>query len=169
MRGLVAAITFLLILLLSFVCAFGQRGHYIYVQSAGSHAVRVRYSASPIKYDEAFVNPAFIAPKLSSGVTLTGTGNILHTHADNNAFEVTTQAKPFMLTIKKQGRLIQQFTIDTVTGKLSFLINDGPVMGLGEGSETMDKRGAFYNMKQGQTYPNPEKWIASIPVPFLIG
>ncbi|MBC7399507.1 MAG: DUF5110 domain-containing protein [Mucilaginibacter sp.] len=164
MRGLVAAITFLLILLLSFVCAFGQRGHYIYVQTAGSHATRVRYSTEPINYDEPPANPAFIDQKWNYGSTLPSWINILQTGGG-----VTIQAKPFIVTIKKEGRVLQQISLDTLTGKLSFLINNGPIMGLGEGSETMDKRGAFYNMKQGQTYPNPEKWIASIPVPFLIG
>ena len=59
--------------------------------------------------------------------------------------------------------------IDQKTGGLSFDISDGPVLGLGEGSEKFDKRGAFYNMKNGQINPNAKKWKASIPVPFLIG
>ncbi|MBN1127764.1 MAG: glycoside hydrolase family 31 protein [Chitinispirillaceae bacterium] len=72
--------------------------------------------------------------------------------------EVTVQASglsvaivpssPLLVTVRRgTGTLIQQFSIDTGTGVVSFPLGTGQVFGLGGGfAQQMNRRGASYNM-----------------------
>jgi len=137
---------------------------YLLVQSAGLHSIRIRLSNKPGDEKTLPDNPAFIKREWSKAIPLiAGTATV-------NGLSVRVQSNPLIIRIKnKSGSVSQTFTIDQKTGGLTFAVDDGPVLGLGEGSEKFDKRGAFYNMKNGQVNPSAKKWKASIPVPFLIG
>ena len=60
---------------------------------------------------------------------------------------------PDPLTIRieaKDGRLVQELRPDMQTGTLSFLLDDKPVLGFGEGGPQFDRRGETYTNRNGQ-------------------
>jgi alpha-glucosidase (family GH31 glycosyl hydrolase) len=134
------------------------------IQPADLHSFRIKLSNKPGDEGTPPDNPAFIQHTWGKSIPINkGMATV-------NGMSVTIQYNPLTIHVKnKNGSISQTFTVDEKTGGLSFNIDDGPVLGLGEGSEKLDKRGAYYAMKQGQVNPNAKKWIASIPVPFLIG
>jgi len=82
------------------------------------------------------------------------------------------KAQPLTISVHRaDGSLLQELVLEDVTsGAVSFHI-DAPVYGLGEGEHQFDRRGANYQMINGQ-----HGWPgllathgATIPVPFLIG
>jgi alpha-glucosidase/alpha-D-xyloside xylohydrolase len=83
--------------------------------------------------------------------------------------QFTVSAKPFKLRFENSaGRLVQEIVMDRDTGALTFHLGNGPVLGLGEGAQQFDRRGAFYPMKNGQATWNMQEIGACIPIPLLI-
>src|ERR1700761_5995767 len=111
------------------------------IQQSSAHSIRIRLS------DKAGVpdNPAFIRHDWGSPV------DIKSNHAAVSGLDIQVSYNPLTINITNKNKTVSQtFTVDQKTGELSFGIDDGPVLGLGEGSEKFDKRGAFYPMKNGQ-------------------
>jgi alpha-glucosidase/alpha-D-xyloside xylohydrolase len=65
---------------------------------------------------------------------------------------------------------VQQLEFNDSDGTNSFSFHtDAPVFGLGEGEQQFDRRGHYYQMRNGQMAPWLATHGATIPVPFLIG
>jgi alpha-glucosidase/alpha-D-xyloside xylohydrolase len=85
--------------------------------------------------------------------------------------KLRVQLKPEPLTVSisgSSGKVAQELIIAEADGAISFRVN-APVLGLGEGAQQFDRRGALYAMKDGWgawDRPVLGSWIA---VPFLIG
>jgi alpha-glucosidase/alpha-D-xyloside xylohydrolase len=137
---------------------------HLVIQQSGPHSVRIKLSNTPGDENEAPNNPAFIEHSWGKPVQLVGGS------ATVSGLNIKVNYNPLTISINNKAKTVSQsFTVDGKTGVLSFGIADGPVLGLGEGSEKFDKRGAIYTMKNGQVNRDDKMWIASIPVPFLIG
>jgi alpha-glucosidase/alpha-D-xyloside xylohydrolase len=81
---------------------------------------------------------------------------------------VKIKADPFTITVRGPGdQLVQEFTFGG-DGALGFR-TAAPVLGLGEGGPTFDRRGHSYPMLNGQRAPLLATHGGTIPVPFLIG
>ncbi len=85
-------------------------------------------------------------------------------------FSVQATADPLTITIESaKGHTLQQFTVDKVSGVLSFQIGNAPLLGLGEGGPQFDRRGAFDRMRSGQGGYKLETHGGRVPIPWLIG
>src|SRR5262249_15183895 len=79
---------------------------------------------------------------------------------------------PDPLTIRveaKDGRLVQQLRPDLQTGALSFMLDDKPVLGFGEGGPQSDRRGETYTNRNGQGGYQLRTHGGRVPIQWLIG
>jgi alpha-glucosidase/alpha-D-xyloside xylohydrolase len=84
-------------------------------------------------------------------------------------FRLTVRPRPLTVSIRQRdGRLVQEFVFEDA-GRTILFRTDDPVLGLGEGAQQFDRRGAFYPMINGQVAPWLATHGATIPVPFVIG
>ncbi len=67
------------------------------------------------------------------------------------------------------GRVVQKLSIDPETGALTFLLGDGPVLGLGEGGPQFDRRGYVDRMRSGQGGYQLRTHGGRVPIQWLIG
>ncbi len=137
---------------------------HLVIQQSGPHSIRIKLSNKPGDENDAPDNPAFIAHDWGKPIPLHAG------HASVSGLNIQVSYDPLTISITNKSNTVSQtFTVDQQTGQLSFGIDDGPVLGLGEGNEKFDKRDSLYQMKNGQVNREDKMWIASIPVPFLIG
>lgn len=85
--------------------------------------------------------------------------NLEVTSPDPLNFVITTAA----------GRVVQNLRIDRETGVLTFLLGDGPVLGLGEGGRQFDRRGEVDRMRSGQGGYQLRTHGGRVPIQWLIG
>jgi alpha-glucosidase/alpha-D-xyloside xylohydrolase len=83
---------------------------------------------------------------------------------------VDLSANPFTIHVtRKGGHLVQDIKLDTGTGKLTFLLGDAPVLGLGQGGAQFDRRGSIDQMGNGQGAYRLATHGARVPIQFAIG
>ena len=83
---------------------------------------------------------------------------------------VSIKPRPLTVTVRRaDGKLVQELGFDESNGTNSISFRtDGPVLGLGEGAEQLDRRGVNYPLINGQRYRLAELGTR-IFSPFLIG
>lgn len=71
----------------------------------------------------------------------------------------------------REGRLIQHLRVDEQTAHVRFLLGHGPVLGLGQGGERFDRRGALWPMQaiHKDFTAGKRHYGGWMPVPYLIG
>ncbi len=80
---------------------------------------------------------------------------------------VTIKAEPLTVLVRREdGRLVQELTFDE--GAVGFR-TEAPVLGLGEGAQQFDRRGALYPMEPTWGGWNRPVLGSVVPSPFLIG
>jgi alpha-glucosidase/alpha-D-xyloside xylohydrolase len=88
---------------------------------------------------------------------------------DVGNLRVEVIANPIAITIRRpSGETVQTLSFDAKGDAVSFR-TDAPVLGMGEGAQQFDRRGAQYSMRDGWgawERPTHGSWVA---VPFLIG
>src|SRR5438034_1455020 len=77
--------------------------------------------------------------------------------------------QPVITIDAKDGRRVQRLSIDRESGKLAFLLGDGPLLGLGEGGPQFDRRGSVDRMRSGQGGFELRTHGGRVPVPWLVG
>jgi alpha-glucosidase/alpha-D-xyloside xylohydrolase len=83
--------------------------------------------------------------------------------------KVHISSGPLKLTVSaRNGRSVQQFTIDADNGNLSFSLGSGPLFGLGQGGPGFDRRGSLDRMNSGQAGYRLATNGAKVPVQLLI-
>lgn len=75
---------------------------------------------------------------------------------------------PQLAVTSHDGRRIQQLDIDPKSGFVSFLLQQEPVWGLGEGGRQFDRRGIFYFMHHGERVPDLRTHGARMPIPWFV-
>jgi alpha-glucosidase/alpha-D-xyloside xylohydrolase len=82
---------------------------------------------------------------------------------------VEVKAEPLTVTVRRlSGETVQTLAFDAAGDSVNFR-TDAPVLGMGEGAQQFDRRGARYTMRDGWgawERPTHGSWVA---VPFLIG
>lgn len=68
-----------------------------------------------------------------------------------------------------RGQQVQKLVVDRVTGVVSFLSGDAPLLGLGEGGAQFDRRGSTDNMISGQGGYHLATHGGRVPIPWIIG
>ena len=95
---------------------------------------------SPFLVDQTWPAPAL---RLKPGET--------KTHEKVGQLLVTVTENPLAVRIEDaNGRLVQEIEFAKGDGAISFLLGDAPVLGLGEGADQFDRRGANYRLINGQ-------------------
>lgn len=91
-------------------------------------------------------------------------------HVKCGSLTVDVSANPFAIRVaQKGGRVVQEFKLDTTTGKLTFQLADFPVLGLGQGGPQFDRRGSIDRMGNGQGAYKLATHGARVPIQFAIG
>src|SRR5215475_11513194 len=82
---------------------------------------------------------------------------------------VTVKGNPLKVQVEDaKGRTVQELEFSASDGVISFPLGDGPVLGLGEGADQFDRRGANYRLINGQRDRLAELGTR-IFSPFLLG
>ena len=85
------------------------------------------------------------------------------------SLRIEVTAEPLTITIRRpSGEVVQTLSFDANGDTFSFR-TDAPVLGMGEGAQQFDRRGAKYTMRDGWgawERPTHGSWVAA---PFLVG
>ena len=140
------------------------------VTPVSAHTVRIAIQPidngqrKPVPADGALVKEEF--GKASAAIrSLAGARSV-----KSGDLTVRVTAEPFSIRVEgKDGRLIQDLRVDSQSGKLTFRVGDGPVLGLGQGGPQFDKRGNLDRMGSGQGGYKLGTNGAKVPVQVLHG
>ena len=80
-----------------------------------------------------------------------------------------TATPPVIHIETSQGRLVQRLALDAVNPGVSFLLPDGPLLGLGEGGPQFDRKGSTDAMRNGQGGYQLRTHGGRVPIQWLIG
>ncbi|HLK30687.1 MAG TPA: TIM-barrel domain-containing protein [Puia sp.] len=150
MKSLYVRIIFLLVFLPTCITMHaqpiiveGQPG-LLEIRKAGEHSLRI--TLKPVSFKEAFPFTPSVAERdyPAPFISIDKIDGIIKQQAGNLQVEIKPQ--PLSIIIRnKQGQFIQQFTFDE-NGILSFIINGGPVLGMGEGGPKPPKEIEWRNL-----------------------
>lgn len=73
------------------------------------------------------------------------------------------------IRVLKAGRVVQQLRADPKAQTLSFLLGDGPLLGLGEGGPQFDRKGSVDEMRNGQGGYRLRTHGGRVPIQWLVG
>jgi alpha-glucosidase/alpha-D-xyloside xylohydrolase len=83
---------------------------------------------------------------------------------------VTLRTSPLSIEVATgAGKLVQRLSVGEDSGVVKFRLGEGPVLGLGSGGTTFDRRGTFDAMNNGHRAGEFQIFGSRIPIPFLIG
>lgn len=83
---------------------------------------------------------------------------------------VQIKKEPFSLSIRREdGTVVQELTLGNTTNAAVGFRAEAPVLGLGEGAQQFDRRGALYPMEPTWGGWNRAVFGSVVPSPFLIG
>ena len=147
------------------VFAPGTVSAELVIRPSGEHGVRVtlatdetKLTPSPFLVDQTWSGPAL---RLKPGET--------KTNEKVGQMSVTVTANPLAVRIDDaSGRLVQEIEFAKGDSAISFPLGDAPVLGLGEGADQFDRRGANYRLINGQRDRLAELGTR-IFSPFLLG
>jgi len=87
-----------------------------------------------------------------------------------DTLDVRVSPSPLRIRVsKKDGTVIQELTIDAGTGAVAFRTGAGPLLGLGGGGTSFDRRGVYDPMDNGHRSGEYQIFGSRTPVPYLIG
>jgi alpha-glucosidase (family GH31 glycosyl hydrolase) len=76
---------------------------------------------------------------------------------------------PPAIHVEAAGKPVQRLTLDPAAPGLSFLLPQGPLLGLGEGGPQFDRKGSTDRMRSGQGGYQLRTHGGRVPIQFLIG
>ena len=139
---------------------------------SGSHGVRI--ALAPLDREGRAIalpaSPALVAPNQPEPV-MKWTSIAGSAEAKAGDYRVTVRANPLAVRVADStGHVVQELQFDEqTTGGMTFACGDGPVLGMGEGAQQFDRRGALYPMRNGSGAWELQRLGSCIPVPYLIG
>jgi alpha-glucosidase/alpha-D-xyloside xylohydrolase len=80
-----------------------------------------------------------------------------------------TADPPVVHVSTREGRLIQRLTLDGREPVVSFLVGEGPLLGLGEGGPQFDRKGSIDPMRNGQGGYRLRTHGGRVPIQWLVG
>ncbi len=84
--------------------------------------------------------------------------------------DIKLSVDPTRVIVQSASReTVQQLTIDSETGAVSFLVGNSALLGLGEGGPQFDRRGSQDQMRSGQGGYELATHGGRVPIPWLIG
>jgi hypothetical protein len=83
---------------------------------------------------------------------------------------VTIRPQPLVIAVRRgNGQLVQELAFEDGTNRAISFRTGGPVLGLGEGAQQFDRRGALYPMEPSWGGWNRAVLGSVVPSPFLVG
>ena len=83
---------------------------------------------------------------------------------------VTIRPQPLTVVVRSDnGKLVQELAFEEGTNRAITFRTEGPVLGLGEGAQQFDRRGALYPMEPSWGGWNRAVLGSVVPSPFIIG
>jgi alpha-glucosidase/alpha-D-xyloside xylohydrolase len=135
------------------------------IRPSGEHGVRITLTAGEMNPP---LNPALVEQNWATPVVRVQPGET-KTKAKVGQMLVTVSANPLAVRVEDANeRLIQELEFADPNGVISFPLGDSPILGLGEGADQFDRRGANYPLINGQRDRLAELGTR-IFSPFLIG
>jgi len=147
--------------------ALGAGNVRVYVTPISPHTVRITFAeqdAASVRVPrdgsllESVAAPAPRGAQAGKPVPLRAG---LRVHVDEEPLTVRVETP--------DGRTVQQLRLNPETGSLSFLIGNGPLLGLGQGGPQFDHRGSADRMRSGQGGYRLRTHGGRVPVQWLIG
>lgn len=86
---------------------------------------------------------------------------------DWGKYTIRIDIDPLTITILEKERQRQQIRFEPGSTNVQFPL-DGPVFGLGEGTNTFDRRGTREGLVNGQVAPDYRTWGARVQIPWVI-
>ncbi|HEY2165226.1 MAG TPA: twin-arginine translocation signal domain-containing protein, partial [Gemmatimonadaceae bacterium] len=80
-----------------------------------------------------------------------------------------TEAPPTLTVETRSGAIVQRLVLDAASPGMSFLLGDGPLLGLGEGGPQFDRKGSVDRMIIGQGGYRLSTHGTRAPIPWLVG
>ena len=80
-----------------------------------------------------------------------------------------TDAPPTLTVETRSGVVVQRLVFDSASPGMSFLLGDGPLLGLGEGGPQFDRKGSADRMIIGQGGYHLSTHGTRAPIPWLVG
>ncbi len=136
----------LVVLTIGFSSIPGSASADVSFRPSGQHGVRITLSDDESKIK---LNPALVEQKLPEAAWTTKPGSEIK-KSKVGQFQVSVGGSPLTVRVENaDGKLVQelQFADD---GSISFPLGDAPILGLGEGADQFDRRGANYRNINGQ-------------------
>src|SRR5262249_21695479 len=82
---------------------------------------------------------------------------------------VRVKSEPLGISIAEaSGKVVQELVLGDADGSMAFR-TPAPVLGMGEGGQQFDRRGAYHRLVNGQVAPLLATHGGTILVPFLLG
>jgi alpha-glucosidase/alpha-D-xyloside xylohydrolase len=135
-------------------------------------SVTVRITVIPIEDGRAATVP------LDGALTPEAEGRMIGRQRDRERFGpvvagdqvVRFSADPPTLHIERRsGRPVQRLTLDARAGGMSFLLSQGPLLGLGQGGPQFDRKGTTDRMRSGQAGYHLATHGGLVPIQWLVG
>ncbi len=83
---------------------------------------------------------------------------------------VSVASDPWAIEVKREdGSVVQRLTLDSAAAKMTFLLGEGPVYGLGAGGPQYDRRGSSYDMTNSHGAYQLAVYGGRLPIPWLVG
>src|SRR5438128_7442524 len=83
---------------------------------------------------------------------------------------VAVSVNPVTIRVQdKTNRTVQEFRAEGDSGNVSFVLGEGPLLGLGQGGPQFDRRGKVDRMTSGQGGYQLRTHGAKVPIAFLVG
>ncbi|HEU5233307.1 MAG TPA: TIM-barrel domain-containing protein [Terriglobales bacterium] len=83
---------------------------------------------------------------------------------------VSIQRNPLTIKVSDtDGKPVQELRVDEESGAVTFLLGDGPILGMGEGGPQFDRRGNLDPMRSGQGGYHLRTYGGRVPIQWMIG
>ena len=141
----------------------------IQIGAVTEHTIRI--TALPIQNGKTIpvpIDEALVQPEWSHQPVRVRSGAHSRT-IQFGRIQVAVSPNPLSFTIRAAGATVQQFSIDSGTGVVSFLTGDAPLLGLGEGGPQFDRRGSTDAMRSGQSGYQLRTHGGRVPISWIIG
>ena len=141
------------------------------IQIAGREA---RISISPISRQTVRIRIAGIGTaagaQTDDGAVLEAQLQTSATHKSVSGPHVSIDHNPLRIKVADiAGKPLQELRIDQDSGAVTFLLGDGPILGMGEGGPQFDRRGNLDSMRSGQGGYHLRTYGGRVPIQWLVG
>jgi alpha-glucosidase len=147
-------------------------GQPVEISVASLSVTTARITLQPIHNgaaDSLPVTGELVAEKLGRTITQSRASASLSRVRAGDLVVKFTDGPPTLTVETRSGALVQRLVCDAASPGMSFLLGDGPLLGLGEGGPQFDRKGSTDRMIIGQGGYRLSTHGTRAPIPWLVG